>query len=98
MMGQEKIFEVKLRKYFESKGAWVLKTWSNGIQRSGVPDLIICYKGRFIALEVKAPHGRASELPLWNLTKISEAGGCARVIYPKDFETLKQAVEELDND
>ena len=30
---------------------------------SGVPDIICCYKGRFLGLEAKLPGGR---LTLWN--------------------------------
>lgn len=93
MPGGEKIFETKIRKYLESKGAWVLKTWSNGVQRAGVPDLIVCYKGRFMGIEVKAKHGRPSELQVWNLDKINNAGGIAVLLYPSEFDEFKEKLE-----
>lgn len=96
MSGPEKTFENKIKKYFSERGAWVLKTWSNGIQRSGVPDLLICYKGRFIALEVKAEHGRPSELQIYNIEKLKEAGAIARIIYPKDWEAFREEIENGD--
>lgn len=95
MPGPEKTFENKIKKYFNDRGAWVLKTWSNGIQRSGVPDLLICYKGRFIALEVKAENGHPSDLQLYNIQKLNEAGAVAMVIYPKDWEDFKERMEKL---
>lgn len=95
MPGPEKTFENKIKKYFNDRGAWVLKTWSNGIQRSGVPDLLICYKGQFIALEVKAENGHPSDLQLYNIQKLNEAGAIAMVIYPKDWEDFKERMEKF---
>lgn len=94
-MAEEKNFETKIRKYLESKGAWVLKTWSNGVQRAGVPDLIVCYRGTFMGLEIKARNGRPSKLQEWNLEKIKEAGGIAWLLYPIDFEKFKDYVESM---
>lgn len=34
---------------------WVLKVHGGGYQRAGVPDLLLCLRGRLIALEVKHP-------------------------------------------
>ncbi len=36
------------------RAAWWIKT--TGVRRVGVPDLIACYRGRFLALEVKRAH------------------------------------------
>lgn len=36
------------------RGAWWFKT--TGVRRVGVPDLVACYRGRFVALEVKRAH------------------------------------------
>lgn len=95
-MGEEKRYEMKVRKYLESKGCWILKTYSNGVQRAGVPDLLVCLpNGRFAGLEVKASNGKASELQLWNIKKIQEAGGYARLLYPKDYEEFVKEIEEM---
>ena len=86
-MTPEKSFETKVRKYLEGRGCWVLKTFSNGIQRAGVPDLLICHRGRFIAMEVKAVGGkfpREEELQPWNIRKINEAGGIAGILIPRE--------------
>lgn len=47
---------------------------------SGIPDLIICYAGKFIALEVKKPKETATPLQEHILDKIREAGGRACVV------------------
>lgn len=86
-MAGEKHFENRIRAYLKEKGCWVLKTFSDGAQRSGVPDLLICHEGRFIAMEVKAVGGRfprEEELQPWNIRKINEAGGTAGVLIPRE--------------
>ena len=52
-MGEEKRFEIQVKKWLKEHNAWFVKTWSNGTQRAGLPDLIICWKGRFIGIELK---------------------------------------------
>ena len=92
---REKVFENKVKAYLKSKGCWVLKTWGNSIQRSGVPDLICCVNGLFVGIELKAETGKPSELQLWNISEIRKAGGVAMVLYPKDFDGFVKQMNEL---
>lgn len=94
-MAAEKQFEKKVKAFLETKGCWLLKTWSNGTQRKGVPDLLVCCNGYFLGVELKAPNGRPSELQLWNVQKIRDAGGIALVLYPRDYEVFKGLVKKL---
>ena len=94
-MASEKNFENQVKKWLKEHGAWYVKTWSNGVQRSGIPDLLICWKGRFIALELKAENGRASELQKHEVMKIKESGGIALFVYPSQFEWLKNFLMNL---
>lgn len=95
-MGSEKNFENKIKAFLKEQGCWTLKTWSNGVQRSGVPDLLVCCQGRFIGVELKATHGKPSELQLWNLKKIEEAGGYAWLLYPSGGDTFKDFIKRLE--
>lgn len=95
MAGPEKAYENKIRRILTDRGAWVLKTWSNGIQRSGVPDLIVCYKGHFLGLEIKAKGGKVSELQAWNIEGIRKAGGQAMAVFPNDFDDLINLLDSL---
>ena len=94
-MAEEKRFENQVRRYLDSIGAWHLKTISNGYQRAGIPDLLICYKGRFIAVELKARKGKATPLQEYELKRIRSAGGLAFVLYPDDFEWFRKFMEEM---
>jgi Holliday junction resolvase len=54
---------------------------TGGYGRSGIPDLIGCWKGRFFAIECKAPGKAENTTPLQQreMDKIREAGGIAFV-------------------
>jgi len=59
---------------------WV-KTHGDKYTRHGVPDLLVCYNGQFIALEVKRPQlGKLTDNQKQELAKISAAGGLAAVV------------------
>lgn len=93
---REKAFEEKVKKFLKEQNCWVLKTWSNGVQRSGIPDLLVCCNGYFLGVELKAEKGTPSELQLWNIDKIREAGGTAIVLYPEQFEKFKEFIYQFD--
>jgi hypothetical protein len=44
---------------------------------SGIPDIIVCYKGRFVAFEVKTESAKLTTLQENTLRKINAAGGAA---------------------
>jgi hypothetical protein len=96
-----------LEKNFKKKVISVLKDIDNlyyfvkeAAAIRGIPDLIICYKGRFIAWELKRSEKVAliwrdgHELQKYNIKKICDSGGIARVVYPENF---KDSLEELLN-
>ncbi len=94
-MAKEKQFEQKVKKFLEEQHCWVLKTWSNGVQREGIPDLLVCCDGYFVAVELKAETGKPSKLQLWNIEKIREADGIAIVLYPDMFEQFQHMIKLL---
>jgi Holliday junction resolvase len=50
--------------------------WGN----SGVPDIIVCHKSRFIGIECKAGTNKPTKLQQKNLADIASAGGIALVV------------------
>lgn len=55
----------------------------------GTPDKIGCVGGLFVALELKAKDGKATELQRYKLSKFSMAGGIAIVLNEENLqETL----------
>ena len=91
----EKQFENKVKSFLSENGCWFVKTWSNGIQRQGIPDLLICCNGYFIGAELKAENGRPSALQIWNINEINKSGGFGMILYPDDFEKFKDFIRAL---
>ena len=97
-MGKEKDFERQVKKYLMDQGCWYFKTWSNGIQAEGIPDLIVCCNGYFLGIEVKAEKGHPSQLQLHKIQQIRKAHGIAIVLYPDQFEEFKELIHQLNMD
>ena len=53
---------------------------TGGYGKSGVPDIIACYRGRFFGIECKAGKNKPTALQEKNLRDISEAGGSSTVV------------------
>ena len=94
-MAEEKNFENKIKKFIEDRGGWQVKFFANQMTRSGIPDLLCCIDGYFVAIEVKAQHGKPSELQIHHCNKIRKAGGFAFIVYPSGWETLKSFIGGL---
>lgn len=57
----------------------------------GVPDLLICAKGQFIAVELKVGDNKPTPLQADYLERISCAGGMTHVI--RDFERFQEVIK-----
>jgi Holliday junction resolvase len=66
-----------------------VKFFANGYTKKGVPDLLCCINGFFLAIEVKAENGVASELQKLNIEKIEQAGGRSIILKPSMFEEFR---------
>lgn len=86
----ETLFQNKVLRFLEEQGGYWHKVHVSSFSSAGIPDIIGCYKGRFVALELKRPDGkgRVSELQKYHIEKINEAGGYAAVI--SSIEELKE--------
>ena len=73
----------KIRAHAEERGAWVFNVHGgdNPFQEVGVMDLIMCYRGRFVGVEVKLPGEKASRAQEVVIRRVREAGGIAEVVH-----------------
>lgn len=80
----------KILKALKAQGGWWIKIHGSPFQVSGVPDIVGCYAGRFIALEVKMPglEGTASSRQVYIMDKIKGAGGITTVV-SSDLDALR---------
>lgn len=95
-MAKEKDLENKVKQFLKDNSCWYVKYWGGGgYTRSGVPDLLICCTGIFMAVELKAPKGAPTDLQIRQLQKIRDSGGLAILLYPKDLELFKNLIHGI---
>ena len=93
----EKDITNKILKYLRSLDkCYFFKEHGGSYGRSGIPDIICCYQGRFVAFEVKPAHGRTTVLQDVNIKNIHKAGGLAVVV--RSLDEVKSVLKELDAD
>lgn len=64
-------------------GAWYVKPVSNGMGRAGIPDYLVCFMGRFLAIECKgSDQGKPTPLQSQQLALIHQAGGATYIATP----------------
>lgn len=79
--------ETKIKKeitaYLKSLGpkCWFAPYVQNGMGKAGVPDLLVCYRGRFIALEVKTFANKPTAWQAREIEAIRMADGGAYIVY-----------------
>lgn len=60
---------------------------------AGIPDIICCYRGKFVAFEVKNEKGKTTALQESVINKIQKCGGKAVVV--KSVDDVKAVREEM---
>jgi hypothetical protein len=71
---------------------------TGGYGRSGVPDIIVCYRGWFYGIECKAGKNKPTALQLRELENINEAGGVGWVVNEGNVDSVKHVLESREHD
>ena len=58
---------------------------------AGIPDIIVCYRGRFLAFEAKVGKNKPTVLQEQTIRKILRAGGYALVV--RSVEEVKEIIK-----
>ena len=85
----------KVKKILDDLGAYHFSPMTAGFGRSGVPDIIACYKGKFIGIECKSGDNKPTLLQLRNIDDIKRNQGLAIVINEDNIESLLALVKEI---
>lgn len=70
---------------------------TGGYGRSGVPDIIVCYRGQFLAVECKAGYNKPTLLQEKEMADIRRAGGATLVIREDTTDLLHDWFREISN-
>lgn len=93
---KEAQFSREVTTYLESKGAIVNNQTGGMFSKVGVSDLLVCYKGFFIALELKVGEYQPDPLQISYLQKIRDAGGFG-LILRDNIQELMVLLSCIDN-
>lgn len=69
---------------------------TGGFGRSGVPDVVACYRGVFIGIECKAGKNKPTDLQRKNLDDISGCGGIALVINEENLDMVDATLDAIE--
>lgn len=81
LVTSERALRVRVVKALKREGYVVYSQVTGFGGLVGRPDLVVCARGRFIALELKRPGGRVTPLQAQRLKEVRAAGGVAAVVY-----------------
>ena len=94
----EKKVKEKCIKLFKQYGVYYFYAIATGMGRSGIPDLICCVNGRFLAVECKAGKGKTTALQDKELAAVRTAMGVAVVINEDNLDMLESLIKEMSNE
>jgi hypothetical protein len=93
----EKKVKIKVTTLLKSHGVYFFSPITGGYGSSGVPDIVCCVNGLFLAIECKAGKGKTTALQDLNIAHIKKCGGIALVINESNIDELNQHLENLTN-
>ena len=96
-MAQTPEAKVKARvtKVLREAGVYYFFPATHGYGRSGVPDIVGCVNGMFLAIECKAGKGKLTALQANEIQSIRHAGGVAVVVNEENWDMVLPLVREL---
>ena len=93
-MAKEQDIQASIMNYISSIGGLPVKFNNMGIYaKAGVSDILACIKGRFVAIEVKRPGKKPSDLQERFLDAINTIGGLA--FWADNLQDVKDKLKEL---
>jgi len=84
--------KAKVKQVLKELDAYYAMPSSGGYGSSGVPDFLVCYRGRFYGIECKANGNKPTALQMDNLVRIRRAGGYGFVIDETNVDQLKDSL------
>ena len=73
-------------------GAYYFYPVTGGYGRSGVPDIVGCYQGKFFGIECKAGKNTPTRLQQINLDDIEKQNGIALVVNEKNMHSVRDLI------
>jgi Holliday junction resolvase len=87
--------KAKVVKILRDEGVYYFFPATHGYGRSGVPDIICCVAGKFVAIECKAGGNKPTALQVREIETIRQAGGVAVVTDETNWDEIRELIRSL---
>jgi|TARA_R100001509_G_C4825947_1_gene201531 Holliday junction resolvase len=94
-MTPEKKVKNKVVAILKEHKAYYFYPMTGGYGRSGVPDIVGCYRGIFFGIECKAKGNKPTALQNKNLSDIMSAGGMAMIINENNISDVEYMLRSI---
>lgn len=91
----EKKVKDKIVKVLKEEGVYYFFPATHGFGRSGVPDIICCVNGYFLAVEVKAGTNKPTTLQVREIEAIRRSNGVAVVANDENWDMVRGLVRQM---
>lgn len=90
--------KAKVVKLLKQYGVYYFYASTHGFGRSGVPDLVCCIDGKFLAIECKAGKNKPTPLQEKEMSAIRASGGTAIVVNEDGITMLGELLDGYQRD
>jgi Holliday junction resolvase len=77
MKSPESFEKDEIKAFLTTRHVWFFLPYMAGFGKSGVPDIVACWRGRFVSIEVKREGKAPTKLQEARMREIVQAGGIA---------------------
>ena len=94
-MTPEKKVKKLVTDYLKSANLFWFYPVASGYAANGIPDIICCIRGKFVAIECKAGKNTTTAIQDKKIREIQSAGGMAMVINEDNLDHMRMVIDEL---
>ena len=87
--------KAKVVDVLKSEGVYYFFPATHGYGRSGIPDIVCCVNGLFLAIECKAGTNKPTALQVREIELIRRNGGYAVVANEENWEMVRPLVRKM---
>lgn len=91
----EKIVKDKVVSILKSEDVYYFFPATHGFGRSGVPDIVCCVSGKFLAIECKANGNKPTALQIREIESIRRNDGVAVIVDETNWDMVRELVRKL---
>ena len=87
--------KASVTKVLREEGVYYFFPATHGYGRSGVPDIVCCVSGKFLAIECKANGNKPTALQIREIEAIRRSDGCAVVVDETNWDMIPDLIRKL---